>query len=93
MTTIGAAWLKQNKNGEYYYSLSFDREIQPFTITADKRLVLKENKNKDKNEKAPDFFIEVFIPEMTEGKKNLQDPNIKKAAESDFELENEEIPF
>lgn len=61
MTTIGAAWVKQNDKQEIYYSLSFDEAILPFTIDNKRRLVMKENPNKT-NEKAPDFYIDCFIP-------------------------------
>lgn len=93
MTTIGAAWLKQNKNEEYYYSLSFDDAIQPFTITSDKRITLKPNKNKVDNPNAPDFFIDVYKPDPAKSKKDLQDPNIKKAQEENMIPEDEEICF
>ena len=82
MTTIGAAWIKQNKNDDYYYSLSFDEAILPFTIDKNKRMVLKENKNKGDRETAPDFYIDVFVP----------DKNKKQDTKKEI-LENEEIPF
>lgn len=63
MTRIGAAWLKTDKNEEHYYSVAIDKEIQPLTITPDKMLTLKPNKNKGNNEKAPDFYLEIFIPD------------------------------
>lgn len=69
MTTIGAAWLKQkDETKEFYYSLSFDEAIMPFTIDKNKRFVMRENKNKGDNDKAPDYFIDAYIP----------DPNKKK---------------
>ena len=71
MTTIGAAWLKTTEDGKIYYSLSFDEAIMPFTIDTNKRFVMKENKSKGENEKAPDFYIDAFIP----------DPNKKKESE------------
>lgn len=70
MTTIGAAWIKQREDSnEFYYSFSLDRAILPFTLTEDKRLTLKENKNKNSNEKAPDFYLDVFVPLKQEDKK------------------------
>ena len=67
MTTIGAAWLKQREteegNKDFYYSMSFDEAIMPFTIDKNKRFVMKENKNKKDNEKAPDYYIDAYIPE------------------------------
>lgn len=86
MTTIGAAWLKQKETEdgkEYYYSLSFDEAIMPFVIDKGKRFVLKENKNRENNEKAPHFYLEAYIPDPTKGKKeSLTDPNIKKEKEN-----------
>lgn len=67
MTRIGAAWLKTDKNEELYYSIAIDKEIQPLTITLDKMLTLKPNKNKGNNEKAPDFYLEIFIPDKNKG--------------------------
>ena len=68
MTTIGAAWLKQTEDGQFNYSLSFDKAIMPFTIDENKRFVMKENKNKGDNEKAPDFYIDAYIPDLTKKK-------------------------
>lgn len=83
MTTIGAAWLRQKENGEFYYSLSFDEAVMPFTIDKNKRFVLRENKGKEDNEKAPNFYIDAYIPDPNK-KKPLQDPNIKKSDEEDL---------
>ena len=70
MTRIGAAWIKKKEsdagNVEYGYSLLFDEAIMPFQIDKIKRFVMVENKNKKDNEKAPDFYIEVFIPKEKE---------------------------
>lgn len=79
MTTIGAAWLKQKeKDGqkEYYYTISIDEAILPLTIDNTKRLVLKENKNKGSNEKAPNFYLDIYIPDGTK-KEQPKDPNIQ----------------
>lgn len=71
MTTIGAGWQKQNDNGEFYTSWSFDKAIMPFTITEDKRFVSKQNKNKTgDNPNAPDYWLECFIPDPTKTKKD-----------------------
>lgn len=70
MTTIGAAWAKTTEDGKFYYSLSFDEAIMPFTIDKNKRFAMKENKNKGDNEKAPDFYIDVYIPDSSKGKKD-----------------------
>lgn len=69
MTTIGAGWLKTTDEGNMYYSLSFDEAIMPFTIDKNKRFVMKENKNKKDNEKAPDMYIETFISDPNKAKK------------------------
>lgn len=70
MTKIGAAWLnkKETETGTIYgYSLLFDEAIMPFQIDKSKRFVMVENKNKKDNEKAPDFYIETYIPKDTTG--------------------------
>lgn len=80
MTTIGAAWLKnREKDGqtEYYYTISIDEAVLPLTIDKTKRLVLKENKNKGDNDKAPNFYLEIYIPDATK-KEQPKDPNIHK---------------
>lgn len=83
MTTIGAAWLKEKENNdgskEFHYSLSFDDAIQPFTITKDKRFTLKPNKNKGNNDKAPDFYIDVFIPDASKVKKDNENGKEREA--------------
>lgn len=69
MTTIGAAWLKAKDvegKTEYYYSISYDEAIMPFQIDTSKRFIMKPNKNKESNEKAPDFYIEAYIPKDKE---------------------------
>ena len=69
MTIIGAAWLNTTEEGKIYYTLSFDEAIMPFTIDKNKRFIMKENKNKGDNEKAPDFYIEAYIPDVSKVKK------------------------
>lgn len=73
MTTIGAAWIKNNDNGDYYYSITFDKAILPLTITKDKRLIMKENKNKQNNEKAPNFYVDIFVPDKTKAEKTKEE--------------------
>lgn len=68
MATIGAAWLKNKDNGEFFYSCNIDEALLPLTLTKEKRLILVENKNKGDNEKAPDFKIELYIPKEKEEK-------------------------
>lgn len=83
MTTIGAAWLKQReKEGkkEYYYTISIDDAILPLTIDKEKRLVLKENKNRGENEKAPNFYLDIYIPNT----KEIKDPNIQQSKEEGY---------
>lgn len=69
MTTIGATWIKNNDKGDYYYSITFDKAILPLTITEDKRLIMKENKNKQNKEKAPNFYVDIFVPDKTKAEK------------------------
>lgn len=82
MTTIGAAWLRQKENSkDFYYSISMDKAILPFTFTEEKRLILKENKNKANNDKAPDFYLDIYIP------------NKEKPAPKETSTDEEEIFF
>lgn len=72
MTIIGAAWLKQREEDKsMYYSISVDKAVLPLTITEDKGLILKENKNKftSGNDKAPDFYLEMYSRVKPEDKK------------------------
>lgn len=75
MTTIGGAWIKSKEgkdgNRTYYYSCAFDEAIFPFTLDKNKRLILKENKNKKDNEKAPDMIIEAYIPKPKTREKEM----------------------
>lgn len=90
MTTIGGAWIKgKEKDGKqtYYYSCSFDEAILPLTLDSNKRLILKENKNKGDNEKAPDMLIDIFIPKEKKEEK-ISDPNFKENTITD-----DEVPF
>lgn len=85
MTTIGAAWLKskdKEEGTEYYYTIAIDDAILPLTIDKEKRLVLKENKNKGDNNKAPNFYLEIYIPDATK-KEQPKDPNITKENKED----------
>ncbi len=61
MTRIGAGWLKEDKNKEFYISCSIDEEVQPLTLTPDKRLLLKPNQKKTE-EKQPDYYLELYKP-------------------------------
>ena len=70
MTTIGAAWMKQTEDGQFKYSISFDKAIMPFVIDENKRFVMKENKSKGDNEKAPDFYIDAYIPDPMKEKES-----------------------
>lgn len=86
MTRIGAAWLKQKEETkEYYYTISLDDAILPMTIDNTKRLVLTENKNKGDNDKAPNFYLDIYIPDSTKSKKEtIKDPNIKEDKYTDY---------
>lgn len=70
MTTIGAAWIAENRDGDYNTTIKFDKGILPLTITEDKMLILKPNKNKSNNEKAPDYYVDIFVPDKTKLKNN-----------------------
>ena len=62
MTTIGAGWKKQDRNGKHYISLSIDEELLPLTIDKDKRLSIFPVAEKQ-NEKSPDFRVVIYKPE------------------------------
>lgn len=87
MTTIGAAWLKsKEKDGqkEYYYTISIDDAVLPITIDNTKKLVLKENKNKGDNDKAPNFYLDIYIPVASKAKtEQPKDPNIQQEQKED----------
>lgn len=95
MTTIGAAWLKsKEKDGqkEYYYTISIDDAVLPLTIDNTKRLVLKENKNKGDNDKAPNFYLDIYIPDSSK-KEQPKDPNINKETNKSEPTEREYIDY
>lgn len=61
MTTIGAGWKKQDKNGKAYISISIDEELLPLTIDASKKISIFPVKEKA-SEKSPDFRVVLFKP-------------------------------
>ena len=65
MTTIGAGWLKQDKNENMFISTKFDEAILPFTVTAEKMLVIRPNKGKQEPNQ-PDYYIDIFVPKRQE---------------------------
>ena len=65
MTTIGAGWKKQDKNGKPFISLSIDKELYPLTIDENKRLSIFPIAEKQ-SDKSPDFRIVLFTPEEKE---------------------------
>ena len=67
MTRIGAGWLKIDKNNEHYISTQIDEAILPLTITPDKVLIIKPNKNKE-DDKHPDYYLELYKPKKKEDK-------------------------
>lgn len=67
MTRIGAGWLKEDKNKEHYISTKLDEAILPLTITAEKMLMIRPNKNKENGSQQPDYHIEIFVPDKTKG--------------------------
>lgn len=65
MTRIGAGWLKQDKNGDHYISVKLEENLLPLVITPEKRITIKPNKDKTK-ENQPDYYIDSFIPKPQE---------------------------
>lgn len=81
MTTIGAGWLKEDKNKSMYISVKLDDAILPLTITNDKMISIRPNKNKENN-KQPDYYVDLFVPKkQTSDSEKPENPN------------SEEFPF
>lgn len=70
MTTFGAGWKKQDKNGNPYISFSIDKALLPLTID-DKKMIAAYPVKEKKDENSPDFRLDIFIP------KNNKENNIK----------------
>lgn len=64
MTTIGAGWLKEDKNGEHYISCKIDEALLPLTLTPDKLLSIRPNKNKTAGSQQPDYYLDLYIPKQ-----------------------------
>lgn len=62
MTTIGAAWKKQDKNGKHYISVSIDKELLPLTLDENKKIAIFPVTEKT-SDKSPDFRVVLFKPE------------------------------
>lgn len=62
MTTIGAAWVKTDKNNLTYISLTLDKALLPLTIDNTRRIALFPVKEKA-SDKSPDFKVDLYIPE------------------------------
>lgn len=65
MTTIGAGWKKQDKNGKHYISISIDKELLPLTIDEKKKISIFPVTEKP-SDKAPDFRVVLFVPSEKE---------------------------
>lgn len=70
MSTIGVAWKQKDKNGNPYISTVIDEALLPLTIDSNKRIALYPVKEK-KNDKSPDFRIELYIPKDKEENEEL----------------------
>ena len=46
MTKIGAGWIKHTDNGKQYISLTLDKEILPFAVTENRKIILWVEKEK-----------------------------------------------
>nr|DAH34512.1 MAG TPA: Protein of unknown function (DUF736) [Bacteriophage sp.] len=68
MTTIGAGWTKKDKNGDFFISTNFDEAILPLTLTFEKKLIIKVNKNKEEDNQ-PDYYIDIFVPQKQKTEK------------------------
>ena len=60
----------------------------PFVIDKNKKIVMKQNKNKGDNEKAPDMIVEAYIPKPKEKKEKPIDPNFEENI-----IAEDEVPF
>lgn len=61
MTTIGAGWKKQDKNGNPYISFAVDKALLPLTLDSTKLISAYPVKEKQ-TDKSPDFRLDIFIP-------------------------------
>lgn len=69
MTTFGAGWKKQDKNGNPYISFAIDKALLPLTID-DKKMIAAYPVKEKKSENSPDFRLDIFIPESNSEGKN-----------------------
>lgn len=82
MTTIGAGWLKTDKNEQHFISVKIDEAILPLTITKEKMISVKPNKKKE-SDNQPDYYLDLYIPDKTKSKK----------AETNELITEDEFPF
>lgn len=80
MARIGAGWVKEDKNKKDYISWSVYEELQPLTLTGDKKLISRINNDKT-DSKQPDYFLEIFVPQKD------------KSTQKEEENHNGEYPF
>lgn len=73
MTVIGAGWKKKDKNDKSYISISIDKELQPLTIDENKKIAIFPVAEKS-SDKAPDFRVVLFIPEVDKDGKEEKAP-------------------
>lgn len=92
MSKLGGAWLNSREEEDgtktYYYSISIDEALMPFVIDKNKKIVMKQNKNKGDNKKAPDMIVEAYIPKPKEKKEKPIDPNFEENI-----IAEDEVPF
>lgn len=70
MTVIGAGWKKTDKNGKPYISISLDKALLPLTIDENKKVSIFPVTDKQ-SEGAPDFRVNMFIPDEKEEKSDV----------------------
>lgn len=67
MTRIGAGWIKHTDSGKQYISLTLDKEILPFAVTENRKILLWEiSEEKRTNDKSPHYTVDVIEPEKKE---------------------------
>jgi len=71
---VGALWKREGKNQKY---LSGYVKVDELGIERELKIVVFSNKNKNNNDKAPDYRIYVSAP-LAEKQNNAEQPTVKK---------------
>ena len=87
---LGALWKRQGRNQNY---LTGTLRIGEFGVEKEVKIVIFTNKNKAKNERAPDFIVyESEAPQSTSSEEASITATSKKVSEGVSEEIGEEVP-